>query len=91
MNERTVREGSERLLNAPLVLLLGLALPGEDGDTGGGDGSGGVVLGGEDVARRPGDLGSDGSEGLDEDGAVKGKKKENGMSQPNCQRTLPTT
>ena len=30
--------------------------------------SGGVVLGGEDVARRPSDLGTESSEGLDEDG-----------------------
>jgi hypothetical protein len=43
-------ERLELLLEAPVVLLLGLALPGEDGHTGGGDGSGGVVLGGEDVA-----------------------------------------
>jgi hypothetical protein len=63
-----VREGLKGLLNAPKVLLLGLALPGVDGDTGGGDGSGGVVLGGEDVARRPSDLGTESSEGLDEDG-----------------------
>lgn len=42
-------ESSERLLNAPDVLLLSLSLPGEDGDAGGSDGSGGVVLGGEDV------------------------------------------
>jgi hypothetical protein len=62
-------EGLQLLLNAPDVLLLGLALPGEDGDTGGGDGGGGVVLGGEDVARGPGDLGTEGSQGLDEDGA----------------------
>lgn len=42
-------EGSERLLNAPDVFLLSLSLPGEDGNASGGDGSGGVVLGGEDV------------------------------------------
>ena len=28
-----IRESSERLLNAPLILLLGLTLPGEDRDT----------------------------------------------------------
>jgi hypothetical protein len=43
-------ESGELLLEAPLVLLLGLTLPGEDGGTTGGNGSGGVVLGGEDVA-----------------------------------------
>ena len=54
------------LLGAPPVLLEGLALPGEDGDAGCGDGGGGVVLGGEDVARRPAHLGSEGDERLDE-------------------------
>lgn len=69
LRRRTVGEAGKGLLNAPLVLLLSLALPGEDGDTGGGNGSGGVVLGREDVARRPGDLSTKGGEGLDEDGA----------------------
>lgn len=67
-----ILEGSELLLQAPVVLLLGLALPGEDGDTGGGNGSGGVVLGGEDVARGPGELSTKGLEGLDEDGGLDG-------------------
>lgn len=67
-----ILEGSELLLQAPVVLLLGLALPGEDGDTGGGNGSGGVVLGGEDVARGPGELSTEGLEGLDEDGGLDG-------------------
>jgi hypothetical protein len=58
-------EGGKGLLNAPKVLLLGLALPGVDGDTGSGNGGGGLVLGGEDVARRPGDLGTESGEGLD--------------------------
>lgn len=65
-------EGSEGLLNAPVVLLVGLALPGVDGDTSGGNGGGGVVLGREDVARRPGDLGTESGEGLDEDGGLDG-------------------
>jgi hypothetical protein len=34
--------------------------------------SGGLVLGREDVARRPGDLSSEGGEGLDEDGGLDG-------------------
>jgi hypothetical protein len=67
-----VLESSKLLLKAPLVLLLGLALPGEDGDTGSGDGSGGVVLCGEDVAGSPGELGTEGCEGLDEDGGLDG-------------------
>jgi len=60
------------LLNAPDVLLLSLSLPGIDGDTGGSDGSGGVVLGGEDVARGPLDLSSKGCQGLNEDSSLDG-------------------
>ena len=45
----SVGEGSQSLLNAPGVLFLGLALPGKDGDTSRGDGSGSMVLGREDV------------------------------------------
>lgn len=41
------------LLNAPLVLLVGLSLPGVDWDSGSSNSGSGVVLGGEDVARRP--------------------------------------
>jgi len=33
----SVREALDGLLHAPNVLLLGLSLPGEDGDAGGGD------------------------------------------------------
>lgn len=43
-------ESLDGLLHAPNVLLLGLSLPSVDGDTGGGDRGGGLVLGGEDVA-----------------------------------------
>ncbi|KAF8366690.1 hypothetical protein PRIPAC_84519 [Pristionchus pacificus] len=60
------------LLDAPLVLLLGLALPGVDGDAGGGDGGRGVVLRGEDVARRPLHGGSELLERLDEHGGLDG-------------------
>jgi len=63
-------EGGELLLQAPLVLLLSLTLPGKDRDTGSSDGSGGVVLGGEDVARGPGELSTEGLEGLDEDSGL---------------------
>lgn len=79
-----ILEGSELLLEAPLVLLLGLALPGEDGDTGSGDGSSGVVLGGEDVARCPGELGTEGLEGLDEDGGLDGCAGSAGPRYPNA-------
>jgi hypothetical protein len=67
-----VLKGSKLLLEAPLVLLLGLALPGEDGDTGSGNGSRGVVLCGEDVAGGPGELSTEGLERLDEDGGLDG-------------------
>ena len=75
-----VRPG-QRLLGAPPVLLQGLALPGEDRDAlrvlrgavrADGDGGGGVVLGGEDVAGGPADLGAEGDQGLDEDGGLHG-------------------
>lgn len=67
-----ILEGAELLLETPLVLLLGLTLPGKDGDTGGGDSGGSVVLGGEDVAGSPGDLSTEVSEGLDEDSSLDG-------------------
>jgi hypothetical protein len=44
------------LLDAPLVLLFGLALPGIDGDASLGHGSRCMILGGENVAGRPLDL-----------------------------------
>jgi hypothetical protein len=54
--ERLAVREHDRLLDAPLVLLLGLSLPGVDGDAGGGHRGGGLVLGREDVARAPRDL-----------------------------------
>lgn len=50
----------EGALGAPPVLLEGLALPGEDGGAVAGDGGGGVILGGENVAGAPADLGTEG-------------------------------
>ena len=67
-----VLEGSELLLEAPVVLLLGLTLPGEDGDTDGSNSGSGVVLGAEDVAAGPGNLSTEGGKGLDEDGGLDG-------------------
>ena len=70
---------AQRLLGAPPVLLQRLALPGEDRDTGRGlgravraddDRGGGVVLGGEDVAAHPADLGAERDQGLDEHGGL---------------------
>ena len=49
-----------------------LALPGEDRHSGGGDGGGGVVLRGVDVAARPGDFGAELDERLDEHGRLDG-------------------
>ncbi|MNF72893.1 hypothetical protein D3C84_548830 [compost metagenome] len=60
------------LLDAPLVLLLGLALPGEYRDAGGGDGGGGLILGGEDVAARPAHFGAQGDQGFDQHGGLDG-------------------
>ncbi|KAG9954788.1 S-adenosyl-L-homocysteine hydrolase-like protein, partial [Aureobasidium melanogenum] len=63
-------ESGELLLETPLVLLLGLTLPGEDGGTTSGNGGSGVVLGGEDVAGGPGELGTEGLEDLGRDGVL---------------------
>ena len=57
---------AERLVRTPPVLFEGLALPGEDRDAGGGDGGGGVVLGGEDVAAGPAHVGAERDHGLDQ-------------------------
>lgn len=67
-----ILEGRQLLLQAPVVLLIGLTLPGEDGDTSGGNGGGSMVLGGEDVAASPGNLSTEGSEGLNEDSSLDG-------------------
>lgn len=66
----SVLEGKQLLLEAPVVFLLGLALPGKNRNTGSGDGGGGMVLGAEDVAAGPGDFGSKSSQGLDEDSGL---------------------
>jgi len=67
-----VLEGLELLLNAPEVLLVGLALPGEDGHAGRSDGSSGVVLGRVDVAARPGNLSTKEHKRLDEHSRLDG-------------------
>lgn len=75
---RLVRPG-EHLLGRPPVLLERLALPGEDrgalrllrGAVGADDHrGGGVVLGGENIARRPPDLSSERHQGLDQHGGL---------------------
>lgn len=55
------------------VIHQALSLPGEDGSgVVAGDGGGGVVLGAEDVAGAPADLGTKSLEGLDEDAGLDG-------------------
>lgn len=68
----SILESAELLLQAPVVLLFGLTLPGKDRDTGSGNGSGSMILGGEDVAAGPGDLGSESSQGFDKDSSLDG-------------------
>ena len=63
---------AHRLLDAPPELLLVHALPGEHRRARGGDGGGGVVLGGEDVARRPAHGGAEMLQGLDQHGGLDG-------------------
>merc|ERR1719500_173683 len=65
----------EGLLDAPDVLLVGLSLPGVDWHTDSGDGCGGVVLGGEDVAGAPCDVSSKLKQGLDQDGGLNSHMK----------------
>ena len=50
---------AQGLLDAPLEFLFRLTLPGEHRDAGGGDGGCRVILGREDVARRPADRGAE--------------------------------
>lgn len=73
-----ILESVELLLQAPLVLLLGLTLPGKDRDAGGSNGGSSMVLGGEDIAAGPGDLSTKGSEGLDENSGLDGHVKATG-------------
>jgi hypothetical protein len=54
------------LLDAPAVLLVGLALPRVHGHAGLGDGGGGVVLRAEDVAAGPRDGGAERRQRLDQ-------------------------
>jgi hypothetical protein len=70
-----VLEGGELLFQAPVVLLLRLALPGEDGDARRGNGGSSVVLGGENVAGRPCQLGTEGLECLDEHSSLDGYQR----------------
>jgi len=63
----------ESLVSAPPVLLKGLTLPGKDSrGLGLSDSGGSVVLGGEDVARAPADLGTKLVEGLNQHTSLNG-------------------
>ena len=82
---------TEDLLGGPPVLLEGLALPCEDRDAaqvvgrpvGSADGcSGGVVLGGEDVAAGPADLGAEGGQRLDQHRRLHGHVQRAGDAGP---------
>ena len=68
-------ECAKLLMDAPVVLLLGLPLPGENGDTRRGNGSGGMVLRRKDVAARPGDLRTQLDQGLDQNCGLDGHMK----------------
>ncbi|KAL3829289.1 hypothetical protein ACJIZ3_018091 [Penstemon smallii] len=59
-------------LSAPPVLGQRFTFPGKDGGAVAGNGGGGVVLGGEDVAGTPTNLGTQGGEGFDKDGGLDG-------------------
>ncbi len=61
--------------NSPDVFLVGLALPGVDGDSTSCHGRGGVVLGGEDVAAGPGHFGAQLNQGLHKNGRLDGHVK----------------
>ena len=65
-------EALDGLFDAPVVFFVSFTLPGEDGDAGLGDGGGGGVVGGEDVAGAPANFSTDGGEGFDEDGGLDG-------------------
>jgi len=67
-----VLESLELLLNAPKVLLLGLTLPGENGNTSSSDSGSSVVLSTVDVTGRPSDLSTESDKSLDENGSLDG-------------------
>ncbi|CUG90010.1 unnamed protein product [Bodo saltans] len=72
VGQAVAAEALDGLDDAPVVLLVGLTLPGEHGNAGLGDRGGSVVLGGEDVARRPAELSAEGHEGLHQHGGLHG-------------------
>jgi hypothetical protein len=69
---------TDRLFDTPIVFLLGFALPREDGDSGGGDRRGGMILRRKDVATGPTHLGAQMSERFDQNGRLDGHMKATG-------------
>ena len=67
-----ILKSSQLLLQTPIVLFFRLPLPSKDRGTAGSNGGSGMVLCGEDVAGRPGNLGTEGGKGLDKDGGLDG-------------------
>ena len=67
-----VLEGNKLLLQAPVVLLLGLALPREDRSSSSSNGCRSVILCREDVARSPGNLSAQSDKSLNQDGSLNG-------------------
>ncbi len=76
---------SNGLLGAPPVFFEGFAFPRKDGDAGSGDSSGGMVLGGEDVAAGPAHGCAEVYEGLDEDRRLDGHVEGSGDADA-CER-----
>jgi len=66
------------LAQAPVILFLGLALPGKDRDTSGRDGGCGLILGREDVAGAPADIGAEIDEGFDQHSGLDGHMQATG-------------
>ena len=60
------------LFDAPLALGFGLALPGIDRNTCGGNTGSGMVLGGENITGRPAYIGTEFHQGFDQHGGLHG-------------------
>src|ERR1051326_3214947 len=69
---------SDGVEGAVPVFFEGFTFPGEDGDAGLGDGRGGLILRGENVATGPADGGTEIHERLDEDGGFRGHVERTG-------------
>src|SRR6185312_5234697 len=71
--QRALRTAKEQgLLDTPVGFFQVLALPGKSPDASGGDGSGGLVLGGKNVAGTPTDFSAEFYQGFDQHGGLDG-------------------